>query len=428
MASSRYRGREAIEWAQRAVALAPEDTGTALLTAPSLANGLAFEGRIEEAHAVLDRWLEGRDAPPPGSGYVLLAHKARLLAAHGEIERARGLFDQSARTSLAEGLLIVAALSLVGLARVQYLAGAWDDAVVSAERATAIAVESEDRWVVALAQWSASLVASARGDVESVERLQREVASEPGRFERHTALQALFAAQLAAARERPAEVLAQLAPLVALRVDFTTLPWQHLYAHALVDTGELERAEAFIDAAERGASDCRYPLLLARLRHARARLAIARQEPAAALTIFSQARDGLAGLGMPYEEALIALAHAQLLRREGSRRAASELLLGVRETFAGLAALPALRRCEQELAASGLTPAARSAKDYARLTPQETAVARLVVSGMTNREVAKELMLSAKTVEFHLRNVYLKAGVRSRAELRNRARENALDL
>ena len=47
---------------------------------------------------------------------------------------------------------------------------------------------------------------------------------------------------------------------------------------------------------------------------------------------------------------------------------------------------------------------------------------------MTNREVAKELMLSTKTVEFHLSNVYLKVGVRSRAELRTRARANELEL
>ena len=44
MASSRLRGADAIEWAQRAIALMPGDTGTALLAAPSLANGLAFEG------------------------------------------------------------------------------------------------------------------------------------------------------------------------------------------------------------------------------------------------------------------------------------------------------------------------------------------------------------------------------------------------
>ena len=47
---------------------------------------------------------------------------------------------------------------------------------------------------------------------------------------------------------------------------------------------------------------------------------------------------------------------------------------------------------------------------------------------MTNREVAIELMLSAKTVEFHLSNVYAKLGVRTRAQLRARARANELSL
>ena len=428
MASSRLQGAQAIEWARRAMALAQDDTGVALLATPSLANGLAFEGRVDEAHAVLDRWLEDRRAPPPGSGFVLLALKARLLEANGEIAVAGELFNRSAEVSLAEGLLVVAAMSLAGAARVQYLAGAWDDAAVSAERATAVAIESEDRWVIAHARWSAAFVASARGDRESTERLQHEVASEPARFERHTALQHLFSAQLAAAHERPADVLAHLAPLAERNAAFTMLPWHHLQAHALVDVGRLDAAEAFLDEADPLAAARREPLLAARLRHARARLALARQAPEDAMDAFLQARELVEPLRMPYEQALIELAHAQLLRREGKRRAASELLLGARGHFAALGAVPALRRCDQELTACGLRPAPRSAKDYAGLTPQETAVARLVVSGMTNREVAKELMLSTKTVEFHLSNVYLKAGVRSRTELRSRARGDELAL
>jgi len=126
---------------------------------------------------------------------------------------------------------------------------------------------------------------------------------------------------------------------------------------------------------------------------------------------------------MPYELALFELAHGQQLRRAGKRRAAAAVLEGARGRLAALSALPVLTRCERELAACGLTPTARSGRDYARMTPQETAVARLVVAGMTNRQVAGELMLSTKTVEFHLSNVYLKAGVRSRADLRARAGE-----
>ena len=47
---------------------------------------------------------------------------------------------------------------------------------------------------------------------------------------------------------------------------------------------------------------------------------------------------------------------------------------------------------------------------------------------MTNREVSQQLMLSTKTVEFHLSHVYTKAGVRSRSELRARARADELPL
>ena len=51
------------------------------------------------------------------------------------------------------------------------------------------------------------------------------------------------------------------------------------------------------------------------------------------------------------------------------------------------------------------------------LTPQEEAVAALVAQGRTNRQVAAELFLSPKTVQYHLTRTYAKLGVRSRSEL-----------
>jgi DNA-binding CsgD family transcriptional regulator len=64
-----------------------------------------------------------------------------------------------------------------------------------------------------------------------------------------------------------------------------------------------------------------------------------------------------------------------------------------------------------------LAPAKRSDFDPSRLTAQELAVARLVAAGMTNRQVASELFISIKTVQFHLTHIYAKLGVGSRAEL-----------
>jgi DNA-binding CsgD family transcriptional regulator len=54
------------------------------------------------------------------------------------------------------------------------------------------------------------------------------------------------------------------------------------------------------------------------------------------------------------------------------------------------------------------------------LTPREQDVCTLVLAGRTNREVAAELFLTTKTVEFHLHNVYAKLGVAGRQELRRR--------
>jgi DNA-binding CsgD family transcriptional regulator len=433
LATARLRGREAIDWAQRAMALAPGDPATGLLVAPSLALGFSFIGSRAQAHAALDRWLEDPTAPRRAAGFVLLALKGFLLLGEGDVRAARAAFETSATESIERGLLVVAALSLSGLTRAEYLAGAWDGAVVAGERAIALAVESEDRWVVALAHWSASHVPSARGDWPVTEAHVRAIREQAPTFERHVAAEAIATAGLAAARDRPIEVLQALERLDRMEPregvdDPAFLPWHHLEAHALVDAGELDAAERFIASATALATGRGNPLLEARLAHARARLEFARHDAESATTSLREAHATVEALAMPYEQALIELSLGQVLRRSGERRAAATTLLAAHRRLSELGAQPALQRCETELGACGLAPAARKTRDYTTLTPQELAVARLVVSGMTNREVSEQLMLSTKTVEFHLSHVYAKLGVRTRSELRARARANELAL
>lgn len=52
-----------------------------------------------------------------------------------------------------------------------------------------------------------------------------------------------------------------------------------------------------------------------------------------------------------------------------------------------------------------------------KLSPAEFRVAEAVGEGATNKEVARRLFISAKTVDYHLQNIYRKLGARSRTEL-----------
>ena len=70
-----------------------------------------------------------------------------------------------------------------------------------------------------------------------------------------------------------------------------------------------------------------------------------------------------------------------------------------------------------ELAATGETARRRDASTLDELTPQELQIARLLAEGRTTREAAAAVFLSPKTVEYHLRHVYRKLGIRSREEL-----------
>ena len=70
-----------------------------------------------------------------------------------------------------------------------------------------------------------------------------------------------------------------------------------------------------------------------------------------------------------------------------------------------------------ELEATGITPRKRDPSALDTLTPQELRIAKLVAGGGSNRDFAGQLFLSQKTVEYHLRKVFMKLGVSSRVEL-----------
>jgi DNA-binding CsgD family transcriptional regulator len=118
-----------------------------------------------------------------------------------------------------------------------------------------------------------------------------------------------------------------------------------------------------------------------------------------------------------YEAARTRLAYGARLRRAGQRVRAREELRTAIEAFDALGAEPWSNLARTELEATGETVRKRNVSLRDQLTPQELQIALLLAEGRTTREAAAALFLSPKTIEYHLRNVYRKLGVRSRSEL-----------
>ena len=129
--------------------------------------------------------------------------------------------------------------------------------------------------------------------------------------------------------------------------------------------------------------------------------------------------------GRPFEKARTELLYGEWLRRARRRSDARVPLRSALETFERLRAVPWADRARAELRATGdgsAAPAAASRRSAAtalldRLTPQELQVVRLAAEGVSSREIAAQLFLSPRTVEYHLYKAYPKLGVTSRKEL-----------
>jgi DNA-binding CsgD family transcriptional regulator len=87
------------------------------------------------------------------------------------------------------------------------------------------------------------------------------------------------------------------------------------------------------------------------------------------------------------------------------------------ELFQRLALSPWEERARAELRASGETARRRDRSTRDQLTPHELQIAHLVAEGMTNREIGAQLFLSPRTIDYHLRKVFAKLQIASRADL-----------
>ncbi|GAA3227140.1 LuxR family transcriptional regulator [Pseudonocardia petroleophila] len=397
------RAAESVEWGTRALAVDPHQS-------VSLVTSLA---------------LAGRSIAPTEQLATAVARGARLLWTEDHAGARAEL--SHAVTALRSGGMFVASLHAQGyLALTQHRMGAWDGAVADAAEAVALAEDAEQDWMLARLHSYAAMPHAARGDWE---RADAHVAAATAAaaatglpLDRVGATVA--AANVADARGAHARVVELLGPLAERAAGRAGEPgvsnWPCMLADALLHLGRPDEAQDVLAPFERRAEELGRRVALTAACRVRGRLQAARGDVAGAERALRAAAGHARDTGAEIDTALTALAHGALLRRSGRRRAAADALGSARAVLERLGARPALERCDEELAACGLTPTRRTAREPGALTPRELCVARLAASGMSNPEVAAELIVSLNTVEFHLRNVYAKLGIRSRAQLAGR--------
>lgn len=414
----RCRPEELVIWADRAIGLIGADSPAAVEAAAIRGIGLAYRNidTAQRAYEELgDSVRRGAQVQRVaiGRGWVNLLADA--------VDDARVDFKMSVPTTFLGGSTRISLWARAWLARVRFLTGDWEDALRTAREAAELIDRTGMVLLDPLVQWTVVSIHTLRGEWEQVDTALRRADAGPQDYEIMRVPSCLARAQIAEARADAAGVLRALRPLTEPWArgnidDPGQWPWADLYAHALIAEGRYEDADSFLSKHERRAAELGRISAQARLGGARGHLLGARGDLDGARKAFETALEQLDGLPLRYDRARVTFTYGQILRRAGKRREAEAEFTTARDIFAALGAQTYVIRCDREHKAGGVR-AHRSERAVDELTPQETTVAELVARGMSNREVAAELFVTTKTVQYHLTRIYSKLGIRSRSEL-----------
>jgi DNA-binding CsgD family transcriptional regulator len=423
------RLREALRRTRRAVELA-EALGDprALLDALNLYTFAALyagelpadlPSRVEQL-ARAAGWLPAHEDPQGSLAAVDLAR--------GDADAAAGRLEQVHRRAVEQGNELGLVLAAATLARTELARGRWPQAQRLADEALRTARRVASPFPLTGGLLATALVEAHLGNVEAARAAAAELVETAGRGGLvPPALEGREVLGFLALSQGDARVAhAQLGPLLQrlAEVGVREPTWAHLAwgeLDALVELGELDQATALAEDLEARGRTLDRPFALATAAHARGLIRAARGDLEGALAELERALAEHDRLGWPFERARTLLALGVVRRRGKQKRAARQTLEQAAAVFDRLGARLWSARTTAELARIGGRPPSAGA-----LTPTERRVAELVADGHTNREVASQLFLSAKTVAAHLSSAYAKLGVRSRTELAHRLRGGAL--
>ncbi|HKR51578.1 MAG TPA: AAA family ATPase [Pseudonocardiaceae bacterium] len=414
--------RLAVEMARRAARLvrhlpAMTRLPVVLIEAFTLAAG----GDSATARELL-AWCEEHLAKyDPLSVDQLLLVVALAYASVEDSASARRWLESAVRTTRSAGAMGLLPFQLVELADVCWRDGDWTAGLAHAH--AAVSLTEETGWstqlphaLTVLAVFEATL-GDAAGCREHVARAVELATPSGARIFEARAARALGLLELSEGRpSQAAEHFAVIAEFVYAHGlgDPVLLSWAGDFVEAHVRAGEPHRAQRAFDVLVREAEKTGRPTEHAVAARCRGLLYADDEQ---AHSAFLEALKWHEQAQQPFEQARSQLCLGEFLRRHRRPTEARPVLTDALGTFTRLGARSWAQRTEAELRATGIASRPRRERSTTQLTPQELQVALVVADGATNVEAAAQLFLSAKTIEFHLSNVYRKLGIRSRAQL-----------
>jgi DNA-binding CsgD family transcriptional regulator len=407
--------------ARRAMALA-EMSGDPRLVAEAsthveflgslVGRGLAVEAIGRAARSVDSSWREIL-VRPDWIHAVLLQFDDQLVEAR---ERFATLYREAADRGDEHSLPFV----LFHLARTELAAGNWPEALQAARQTAEAARSSGQASEGPYSCTIEALVEAHLGEVDSAFARIAEGIELADRFAAIPARLELLAIRgfLEFSLGRNDEADSTLTGVAAAAEESELLePGLFRYhgnaIEAKIALGRLDEATTLVDELERLAVALRRPSLALIAGRGRGLLQAARGEVEEACAVLAATLSGDRA-GQPFERARTQLALGSVLRRHRQKSGARAALVAAHDAFAGLGATLWVDKAAAELARVG------GRASVAGLTPTELQVAELIAAGRTYREVAAELFISPKTVQWNLSKVYRKLDIRSRAELPGR--------
>jgi len=407
-------GRQALEGGLLDAAVASQ-TRTLIAMGASMVSG-PRAGLAELAH------LDADPAQVRAIDVDGLSYRGMLWLLAGDPGRA--ISDLAGSLGLARrgATLTLGVRAYFWLALAQYLAGAWDDVLLTAEQGFSAAAIHSRRFELPLLHLAAGCVPAGRGAAEEAERharLAEEAAAsvDYGQERVYAGMARALVCQAAGDYLGMADALGpwQDGAVLDGRSRLTAVLWRPLLAEGLIGSGQLDQAATVLDQLRTDSGQGAY--LAPALAWLEGWLAEQRGTPEEALAIYTRNEEN-SGMRSPVHVARLLLAHSRLLRRMGQRRLAIERLQRANVEYQALRAAPFLERIETELVACRLPRSPAKKQSALALTSRETQVAHLVGKGMSNPEIASELFISRKAVEYHLGNIYAKCGLQGRQQLR----------